>query len=134
VSFEAVLSSLRREYGADREADGKPLTRAFFLEDGKLACGFAAAAELAFEDFVQESARPEPPRPLPSDAPDVIASELALSGTADLAGLQSLRRRFMWMNHPDRRPDLPRELANRRVAIANMLIDRALRANRSAGR
>jgi hypothetical protein len=31
----------------------------------------------------------------------------------------------MWNNHPDRRPDVPRELANRRVAIANMLVDRA---------
>ncbi len=31
----------------------------------------------------------------------------------------------MWANHPDRRPDAPRELANRRVAIANMLLDRA---------
>jgi hypothetical protein len=37
------------------------------------------------------------------------------------------RRRFMWRNHPDRRPEIPAALANRRVAIANMLIDRALK-------
>ena len=43
----------------------------------------------------------------------------------------------MWVNHPDRRPDAPRELANRRVAIANMLLDRAeaaLKANGAAAR
>jgi hypothetical protein len=32
----------------------------------------------------------------------------------------------MWENHPDRNPELPASLANRRVAIANMLVDRAL--------
>ena len=31
----------------------------------------------------------------------------------------------MWDNHPDRRRDLDRDLANRRVALANMLLDRA---------
>jgi len=39
--------------------------------------------------------------------------------------LTRLRRRYMWANHPDRCADAPRERANRRVGIANMLIDRA---------
>ena len=136
-SFESLLSSLQRECGADRrptEASGKPFARAFFLADGEPPHGFAAAAERAFEDFAQEGRRPQTPKPLPSDAPEAIASELSLSGIADPSHLKSLRRRFMWTNHPDRRPDLPRDLANRRVAIANMLIDRALKANRSGNR
>lgn len=135
TSFEAVLTSLRRDYDADRElgTGGGPFSNAFFLADGKLGCGFAAAAEIAFEDFLEETTRAEPLRPLPSAAPDAIASELGLSGIADPANLHSLRRRFMWANHPDRRPDLPRDLATRRVAIANMLIDRALKANRPRG-
>ena len=66
----------------------------------------------------------EPAMPL-SDDPDAIAAELGLSGVPTLADLSRARRRFMWANHPDRRPDAPRELANRRVAIANMLLDRA---------
>jgi hypothetical protein len=66
----------------------------------------------------------EPPPPL-TDDPDAIAVELGLSDSPTLADLSRVRRRFMWANHPDRRPDAPRELANRRVAIANMLIDRA---------
>ena len=64
----------------------------------------------------------------PSDDPDSIAAELGLSGAATPDDLNRARRRFMWNNHPDRRPDAPRELANRRVAIANMLVDRALDA------
>jgi hypothetical protein len=79
--------------------------------------------------------RAEPAAPL-SDDPEAIAAELGLSDAPTLADLSRARRRFMWANHPDRRPDAPRELANRRVAIANMLLDRAeaaLAANRRRG-
>ena len=68
--------------------------------------------------------RAEPAPPL-TDDPDAIAAELGLSAAPTLAELSIVRRRFMWANHPDRRRDAPRELANRRVAIANMLLDRA---------
>ncbi len=61
----------------------------------------------------------------PSDNVDAIAAELGLTGALTHGELNRARRRFMWNNHPDRRPDVPRELANRRVAIANMLVDRA---------
>ncbi|MGD1015749.1 MAG: hypothetical protein ABR863_04830 [Roseiarcus sp.] len=61
----------------------------------------------------------------PSDDPDAIAAELGLSSALTYDQLNRARRRFMWNNHPDRRPDVPRDLANRRVAIANMLVDRA---------
>ncbi|HYA72764.1 MAG TPA: hypothetical protein VEF36_06370 [Roseiarcus sp.] len=61
----------------------------------------------------------------PSDNADSIAAELGLTGALTHDELNRARRQFMWNNHPDRRPDVPRELANRRVAIANMLVDRA---------
>jgi hypothetical protein len=61
----------------------------------------------------------------PSDNVDSIAAELGLTGALTHDELNRARRQFMWNNHPDRRPDVPRELANRRVAIANMLVDRA---------
>jgi hypothetical protein len=123
------LSSLRRDHNSGKRpagARGAPFASPFFLAVGEQAYGFIAAAELACADLAPEGARPAPPKPLPSDAPDAITSELALSEIADPASLLRPRRRFMWANHPDRRPDLPRELANRRVAIANMLIDRTL--------
>jgi hypothetical protein len=77
-------------------------------------------------DWVAEPQEPAPAvaRP-PSDDPDAIAAELGLSSALTYDQLNRARRRFMWNNHPDRRPDVPRELANRRVAIANMLVDRA---------
>lgn len=70
---------------------------------------------------------PTPPPPVapPSDHPESIAAELDLAGAASLDDLRRARRRFMWANHPDRRPDVPADLANRRVAIANMLVDQA---------
>ena len=66
----------------------------------------------------------EPAAPL-TDDPEAIAAELGLNDAPTLAVLRRARRRFMWINHPDRRRDAPHELANRRVAIANMLLDRA---------
>jgi hypothetical protein len=75
---------------------------------------------------------PEPPPvdlevPLPSDDPESIATELELASFSTSDEFHRARRRFMWRNHPDRRPEIPAALANRRVAIANMLIDRALK-------
>ncbi len=67
----------------------------------------------------------EPPAAPLTDDPAAIAAELGLNEARTLAELQRARRRFMWLNHPDRRPDAPRDLANRRVAVANMLFDRA---------
>lgn len=78
-------------------------------------------------DWIAEPREPagaaRPPA-VPSDNPDSIAAELGLARVLTREQLKRTRRRFMWDNHPDRRPEIPRDLANRRVAIANMLIDR----------
>jgi hypothetical protein len=66
---------------------------------------------------------PPPAPPRPSAAPEDVARELGLDGLTTLAEVARARRRFMWENHPDRRADLDRDLANRRVALANMLLD-----------
>jgi hypothetical protein len=124
ASFEAVLSSLRQERPEER-TPFRPWSAAAFHIEGESTRAFPAAAQQAFEEFA-----PAPP-PLPSADEGAIAAELSLSQVRDASGLHALRRRFMWENHPDRRPDLPRDLANRRVAIANMLIDRALRHHTS---
>jgi hypothetical protein len=62
-----------------------------------------------------------------------VAAELDLSRASTPEALHQLRREFMWRNHPDRRRELSAQWSNARVAIANMLIDQALR-ERSAGR
>jgi hypothetical protein len=76
----------------------------------------------------QEAASAPKPAALPSADPDAIAAEIGLTRALTHEELKRARRRFMWNNHPDRRPDVPRELANRRVAIANMLFDKAQQA------
>ena len=80
-----------------------------------------------------EQTRAEPPPAaivLPSDDVEAIERELGLTNIATRAGLLQARRAFMWANHPDRRPEWPSDLATRRVALANMLIDRTLRERR----
>jgi hypothetical protein len=62
----------------------------------------------------------------PSDRPETIAEELGLSQARTEKDLHRARRRFMWRHHPDRNHGLSRDSADRRVAIANMLIDEAL--------
>ena len=83
------------------------------------------SSDCDFEDAPE--AAPQLTKALPNDDVETVRQELALSGPLSSAELHAARRRFMWDNHPDRRPDWPRDLANRRVALANMLIDRALR-------
>ena len=62
----------------------------------------------------------------PSDDPATIAAELGLENLTRRE-LHRARRLFMWRNHPDRSPDVPAALANRRAAIANRLVDFALK-------
>jgi hypothetical protein len=64
---------------------------------------------------------------LPGDSVESVARELRLEEGLTMDELRHRRRWFMWNNHPDRRPDIPCEIANRRVAIANGLIDEAMR-------
>jgi hypothetical protein len=155
ASFGSVLAEVENGSGApDRVA--RPLGYPFAAvdppreaADGPTSAWDQALAwvEAAGEPPQADPARAEPPPVEPTapqvepaapltDDPEAIAAELGLSDALTLADLSRARRRFMWMNHPDRRPDAPREFANRRVAIANMLLDRAeaaLAANRRRG-
>ena len=86
-------------------------------------------------DWTDEPADLAPPPQTPSREPagrsgDTsidIATELGLSAALTLDQLTSRWRDFVWRNHPDRQPVAAREGANRRVAIANTLYDRARR-------
>jgi len=134
ASFGSVLAEVESS-GGDRERIGRPLGYPFAAVDPptETADGSASAWDQALA-WVEGEGEPPPvdpvaPRVEPAmpmtDDPDAIAAELGLGDAPTLADLNRVRRRFMWANHPDRRRDAPRELANRRVAIANMLLDRA---------
>ena len=92
--------------------------------------GEAVEAELAAlldevgvgEPVLQEAE----PVELPSIEPDVIALELGLAGAAPV-DLGKLRRAFALKNHPDRVAPYLKQLALKRMQVANGLIDEAKR-------
>jgi hypothetical protein len=137
--FEAALETVERMDGQDLE-DPPPFAlapavvaalatdRPAFSEGGHSLWEFAAAWTPEADPSPPRLAAPVAEAPKPSARPEAVADELGIAGLKTPADLAKARRRFMWDNHPDRRKDLDRELANRRVAIANMLLDRALAA------
>jgi hypothetical protein len=66
----------------------------------------------------------------PTCDPETIARELGLGPGLTARELESIRRSFALTNHPDRILPSQRTLATCRMAVANMLIDRALREKR----
>jgi len=137
--FEATLESVERMDAP--ELEGPPpfalapavvaalaTDRPAFSDGGHSLWEFAAAWTPEADPPPPRPAPPATETPKPSARPEAVADELGLAGLKTPADLAKVRRRFMWDNHPDRRKDLDRELANRRVAIANMLLDRALAA------
>ena len=61
-------------------------------------------------------------------SPADVAKDINLLASDTPAELQSKRRRFARLNHPDRTPAEWREAATTRMKIANHLVDEALRA------
>jgi hypothetical protein len=127
-SFDRVLADVRRSEGFDEKNTVRlrnPAAGAVF----PFAETDLAAAELPDNplDWFVETEEPSPEKlelPL-SDDPDAIAAELGLDRPLNEQELNQARRRFMWRNHPDRLKHGLRNRADRRVAVANMLIDRA---------
>jgi hypothetical protein len=127
--FHRILADVQRSRRREHE-DGSPLVNpaagaAFpFVES---EAGPPAAWQDALDFFVES----EEPVSIELDArlsddPEAIARELSLDRLSSEEDLNRARRRFMWRNHPDRLPESQRALADRRVAVANMLIDRAV--------
>jgi hypothetical protein len=72
--------------------------------------------------------RPEGAQPPYAPADDAsVATELRLASARTGEDLKRIRRSFAMRNHPDRVPAWLRDEATRRMTIANMLIDRAIR-------
>lgn len=100
--------------------------------DSRVARAEAAAAyaeEAAAPQWRQEpSPDPQalPPRATKSEN-EVIAEELGLMRPLATDELRQLRRDFAKRNHPDRCAPAQRPRAARRMSIANMLIDAALK-------
>lgn len=132
-TFEGMLGTL--ENGAEETTPScvaNPLASVSAPLGGHDSLGAPVRWELFYENFEETDAATisPPPALLPRASIEAVAGELNLNGARTVSELLKLRREFMWRNHPDRRPEIPRELANARVAVANMLIDLELQKNR----
>lgn len=130
---------------------GRPLLRLLqrvsFPWQGRLVGLIGSLGLRQKEAYTQEAAMPDPPpRPAAatgqgatanSPAPgreksenESIAEELGLCAGLGLIDLKRIRRDFARKNHPDRFEPARRSSAERRMSIANMLIDEQIRQNR----
>lgn len=77
----------------------------------------------SIESYLEHRAEKKPPRVARRADPQSIAAELSISAKMTVADLNRLRREFALANHPDRVACDERDIATRRMMVANMLID-----------
>ena len=93
------------------------------------ACS-AAAAEMYIDGDIPGTA----PKATPRSVEEAVAQELQLSDDLEPADLERIRRRFAYRNHPDRVGTAHKAQALRRMTVANVLVDQALKAARARAR
>jgi hypothetical protein len=138
-AFQRALDEARQRDGA-LDDDGSRFARRPRLRAGvelgpAPSAGGVARFDLALDWTDEPAERPGPPATAsaakgvrsPEDMSAEIAEELGLGATLTPDELASRWRNFIWRNHPDRQSIDGRARANDRVAIANMLYDRARR-------
>lgn len=82
----------------------------------------------------EEPQEPEEPAKPSKSEHEAVVEELHLTPNLTADDLKHLRRSFALANHPDRVSAAGRRQATRRMTIANVLIDEALRGKKSSGR
>ena len=65
---------------------------------------------------------------------EAVADELQLSDALEPPDLERIRRTFAYRNHPDRVGPAHKMQASRRMTVANVLIDQALKAAKARAR
>jgi len=128
--FDEILEAVGRKAAA---ADAGERAAAAYRGRIVLACLLDEADEAArpthetlTELYVE---RQQPPQTVQADYA-AVAEELGLAPSLTPRQLNALRRSFARSHHPDRVAPPLREEATRRMAIANILIDRALEEGR----
>ncbi|MET3855684.1 hypothetical protein [Rhizobium sp. OAE497] len=155
--FQSVLERLKAEEGGDDdEAGDQPVVHrvhgfstglAFDVMEGVSAAG-QKPGQAYFDNLEFEAPPPVPeavavepePEPVPEPEPEPvmpehlsrtapadIAAELAISAADTVQSLGEKRRAFAKLNHPDRVAPQFRDNATRRMTLANLLIDEAVR-------
>ncbi|ABC91933.1 hypothetical conserved protein [Rhizobium etli CFN 42] len=139
--FQSVLERLKAEEEPAEETQAPAAHRVSGLATGlafDVMAGISVASQrigeayfdnLGSEPAAEESSPPEPIMPdhLARIAPEEIAAELAIAAADTQQTLNEKRRAFARANHPDGVAEPFRDNANRRMMIANLLIDEAMR-------
>ena len=145
--FQSVLERLKAEEEPDDEAEAPAAHRVSGLATGlafDVMQGVSAASQRigqAYFDNLEldaaavtaaEPAPPPEPEPVMPDhltrtAPAEVAAELAISAADTALTLGEKRRAFARANHPDGVALPFRDNATKRMMLANLLIDEALR-------
>ncbi|NKK78926.1 hypothetical protein [Rhizobium leguminosarum] len=155
--FQSVLERLKAEDETDEDAGAPTVHRVSGLGTGlafdvmafdvmalDVMEGISAASQRVGQAYfdnldldaaaaiAEEPATAPPPEPVMPDhlariAPEEIAAELAIAAADTQQTLNEKRRAFAKANHPDGVAELFRDNANRRMMIANLLIDEAMR-------
>ena len=134
----ASLLDARARAAAGPQSSGAPARRAgpvyavdTNLKSGSQSLDPMSATEALSRIYADERAHAAAPPPAACDR-ETIAKELRLDPQLTARELERIRREFALANHPDRVAPLDRDLATRRMTLANMLIDQALQERRSA--
>ncbi|MBY3186454.1 hypothetical protein HFO24_33205 [Rhizobium laguerreae] len=150
--FQSVLERLKAEDQTDEDAEAPADHRVSGLATGlafdvmalDVMEGVSAASQRVGQAYFDNleldpaAAIAEEPAPLPEPkavmpdhlariAPEEIAAELAIAAADTQQTLNEKRRAFAKANHPDGVAQPFRDNANRRMMIANLLIDEAMR-------
>jgi len=145
--FQSVLERLKAEEETEEDAEAPAARRVSGLGTGlafDVMEGVSAASQRVGQAYfdnleldatvaaVEEPAPPPESEPVMPDhlariAPEEIAAELAIAAADTQQTLNEKRRAFAKANHPDGVAEPFRDNANRRMMIANLLIDEAMR-------
>jgi hypothetical protein len=136
-AFASLLDARARLSGSSPRVHAEPLHRSASVR------GIDMAAETQVDhagDMAEALSRiyadeESPAQSLPEDCePDALARELGLAEDLTTREVERIRRSFALANHPDRVSADQRDLATRRMTVANMLIDKALAERRRESR
>jgi hypothetical protein len=140
AQFRRILAEVRQARGGFGDVDvdedeseasifsASPFANAIFSFEERPATpggGSSWDAALAWIEELDGPAAIVETRQPAADTAEAILGELGLNENLTYEELNQARRLYMWRNHPDRLGEAQRESATRRVAIANMLVDRA---------
>ena len=138
AQFRRILAEVRQAGGGFGDVDegeseasifsANPFANAIFSFEERSATpggGSSWDAALAWIEELDGPAAIVETRQPAADTAEAILVELGLNENLTYEELNQARRLYMWRNHPDRHSEAQRESATRRVAIANMLVDRA---------